>query len=225
MVPTPFRQSLTRWVVVVLTLGVLLAATSLMIHHPSTDGLTQDEPQPVSHCTVISHEGTYKLTQDIQGGKLSDSCIRVNESHVTLQGRGHTLRGNGATDSTAISVSHPRGVTDVTVRSVKTTGWNRGVHVANGSDITIQNTDAWKNAEGITVWNSTHVAITEVRLTNNLFGLVVDRSSHQLSVSTAHIEHNVAGNVSWGDYRSGSNGTTATTKPGSRGRYSVSSSG
>jgi hypothetical protein len=212
MDPTSPRLSLKRWMVVFLGLGLLLAATSLLIHHPSTGGLTQAEPRPVSHCTVISHEGTYKLTQDIQGGKLADSCIKVNESHVTLQGRGHTLRGNGATDSTAIYVSQPRGVTDVTVRSVKTTGWNRGVHVANGSDITFQNIDAWENAEGVTVWNSTDVIITDVRLTQNLFGLVVDRPSHHLTISSAHVERNVASNISWSDDRSRSNISTATTK-------------
>lgn len=211
MSPVPPHQSHKRWVIVFLTLGLLLVAIGLTVHLPATDGLILADPQPVSHCTVISHEGTYKLTQDLQGGKLADSCIRINESHVTLQGQGHTLRGNGATDSTAIYVSQPGGVTDVTVRSAKTTRWNRGVHVVNGSDITITNVDAWENAEGITVWNSTHVDISDVRLTNNLFGLVVDRSSHQLSVASAHIEHNAAGNVSWGGDWSGSNATTSTT--------------
>lgn len=179
--PTLPRQSLKRWVIVVLALGVFLAATSSTVHLPSIDSLTQAKPQPVLHCTVISHEGAYKLTQDTQGGKLTDSCIQINKSHVTLQGRRHTLRRNGATDSTAVSISHPRGVTDVTVRSVKTTGWNHGVHVSNGSEITIKHVDAWKNAEGITVWNSIHVVITDMRLTNNLFGLVVDRATSSRS--------------------------------------------
>ncbi|WP_458188176.1 right-handed parallel beta-helix repeat-containing protein [Haladaptatus sp. NG-WS-4] len=208
------RRYLKSGVAILLGLVVLLAAFSNPVNLPFTDGQTRAEPQPITHCTEISQSGTYKLTQDIQGGKLADSCIRINESHVTLQGRGHTLRGTGATDSTAILVSHPQGVTDVTVRSVKTTRWNRGVHVANGSDITMQHVDAWENAEGITVSNSTSVTVADVRLTRNLFGLVVDKSSHHVTLSSAHFERNVAGNVSWGGDQPRTNGTTPNQRFG-----------
>ena len=121
---------------------------------------------------------------------------------MTLQGGKHTLTGRGATDSTAILVSNPNGVSDVTVRSIKTTRWNRGVHIINTSDATLQDVDAWRNAEGVTVWNSTEIRIDNARLTNNLFGLVVDRSSAGVSVSSVYFEGNNIWNISWGEYQS-----------------------
>ncbi|MFH5800813.1 right-handed parallel beta-helix repeat-containing protein [Haladaptatus sp. CMAA 1911] len=203
MVPTQLLPSRARWIVLLVGLSIILAALSLVIQ-PSlfNDTPLAEEPVPISHCTVISEEGTYTLTQDIRGGRIASSCIRIKESHVTLQGSKHTLMGRGATDSTAILISSPDGVSDVTVRSIKTTRWNRGVHLVNTSDATLQDVDAWRNTEGVTVWNSTKIRIKDCRLTNNLFGLVVDRSSPRVSVSSVYFEGNNIWNISWGEYQS-----------------------
>ncbi len=212
MVLTQFLPSKIRWIVLVLGLGIILAVLGLVVQ-PSlfTNTPLEEEPVPISHCTVISEEGTYTITQDIRGGRIASSCIRIKESHVTLQGGRHTLTGKGATDSTAILVSNPNGVSDVTLRSIKTTRWNRGVHIVNTSDATLQDVDAWRNAEGVTIWNSTKIRIRSVRLTNNLFGLVIDRSSNEISVSSVHFEGNNVWNISWGEYQSQSNQTAHST--------------
>ncbi len=202
MVPSRYRLTRRR-VVILFLLSIVLSVGIILAVQDTTTGndLSIKQSQSVKHCRMISSPGTYHITQDIQGGQLAKSCITINASHVTLNGRDHIIIGRGVTDSTAILIQNRMGITDVSVNSVRIRRWNRGVHIVNASQVTVQNVDAWLNAEGVTVWNSSEIKIVGGRLTRNLIGLVVDDSSSQIAVSKAHIEQNQI-NVDWAYNRS-----------------------
>ena len=61
MVLAQFLPSKTRWIVLTLGLGIILAVLGLVVQ-PSlfTNTPLAEEPVPISHCTVISRRGNIR---------------------------------------------------------------------------------------------------------------------------------------------------------------------
>ena len=181
----------------------------------------------VTSCTTISEPGRYALRRNVGGSAgLSDSCITIRANNVVLDGFGHTVDGRGVTNSTGIRVEG-ESVNDVTVRAVTVTDWNRGIHVMNGSQVTIRKVNATTNAEAISVWNTDRSSITRSTFHRNLIGVVVDNASTNVTVSGNRFEGNYAGDVRRGRGRlradaeslSGDPVTAPPTRPFRAGRH------
>ncbi|RBI58510.1 hypothetical protein DMJ13_26470 [halophilic archaeon] len=167
----------------------------------------------ITSCTTISEPGQYALRRDIRGSAgLSDSCITIRANNVVLDGFGHTVNGRGATNSTGIRVEG-NSVTDVTIRAVTVTGWNRGIHVMNSSRVSVQNITARGNAEAVTYWNTVHSSISRSKIRRNLFGVVTDNASRNVAISDNRFENNYAGDVKRGRGRLSSNAESVTADP------------
>jgi hypothetical protein len=81
----------------------------------------------VSACTTLNESGTYRLSGDlaapVAGG---ETCIAVNASDVTVDGRGHAVTGNGS--GVGIGVVRA-GLSNVTVRNVTVDDYFDGVYL------------------------------------------------------------------------------------------------
>ncbi|RBI60605.1 hypothetical protein DMJ13_16560 [halophilic archaeon] len=167
----------------------------------------------ITSCTTISEPGQYALRRDIgRSAGLSDSCITIQANNVVLDGFGHTVNGRGVTNSTGIRVEG-NSVTDVTIRSVTVTDWNRGIHVMNSSQVSVQNMTATGNAEAVTYWNTAHSSISQSQLRRNLFGVVIDNASRNVAILDNRFENNYAGDVKRGRGRLPSNVESVSVDP------------
>lgn len=129
----PLRVATVALVVLV---GGMVAAAPFSDSNarPATD--TAQQATPVDSCTTITDSGIYELATDLQGG--DDPCLHVRASDVTVDGDGHAVRGNGTDGSVGVLVyagepgtSTDESLSDVTLRDVEATGWDRGVQVGD----------------------------------------------------------------------------------------------
>ncbi len=114
----------------------------------------------VGSCTTITKPGHYVLAHDIHNGKaaISTGCIKIRANDVVFDGGGHTLDGYGVSDTSGV---HVDGVSNVTVRNLRTKDWNRGVYVQDSSAVTVRDVVTFNNAIGIGVTDA------DARLVNN----------------------------------------------------------
>ncbi len=127
-------------------------------------------PTRIDSCTTIGEPGRYVLAGDVNGNPpLSSACIEVAASDVTLDGRGHAVDGNGVSDTTGVLVAN---VSNVTVRNLRVTDWNRGVYVRDASDVTVRGVTAVENAIGVDVRNA-DARVVGVRAERNLHGVAL----------------------------------------------------
>lgn len=192
--------------------GSILFITNGFIGSPDGNA-SGAEYTNITSCTTISEPGQYALRRDIGGSAgLSDSCITIQANNVVLNGFGHTVNGGGATNSTGIRVEG-NSVTDVTIRAVTVTSWNRGIHVKNSSRVSVQNTTATGNAEAVTYWNTAHSSISQSKFRRNLLGVVVDNASRNVAISDNRFENNYAGDITRGRGRLSGNVESVSADP------------
>lgn len=164
--------------VVALLLACSLVAGTL----PATVGAQEDGgPTEIESCgATITEPGTYVLTRDIiddRGVQLSQSCISIESSDVVFDGGGHTIDGNGVSDTTGIAVENGSRLSNVTVRDVTVSDWNRGIHYHNVSGGEITDVNATLDAFGIVLMNTTGVAVRNPAVSDNLIGIFLNGSS------------------------------------------------
>ncbi|RBI59267.1 hypothetical protein DMJ13_24215 [halophilic archaeon] len=189
-----------RWMLLgAFVLGVLVAGGIVAIGTitDSSDGTgdvsTDSSPTftNITQCTTITEPGRYALRRNVGGAVgLSDSCIVIRSSNVTLDGFGHTVGGGGVTNSTGIRITHPRSVSNVTVRTVTLTEWNRGMLVRNASGVTIRRMNVSHNAEGIAFWNATRSSVRKSGFERNIIAITVDDASSRVTTGNNYFDEN-----------------------------------
>lgn len=162
-----------------------VSAGALSLFPRTVQGNSHEE---IDSCTAITRSGTYKLTQDIQGG---GNCIRIRQSNVTFDGQGHTIRaanpqvrhGNG------IDIRSPLGggdLSNVTVRNVNVTGFFNGVAVESTRASTIQGVTATENDKGLFV-NGNEMLLSSNTVTfNDDTGIVTRGNRSSIRGNTVH---------------------------------------
>ena len=143
----------------------------------STQGQSNG-PTEIKTCTTISEPGRYVLTQDIRNGGgdggfayISETCIQIASDNVVFDGQGHTIDGFGISDTTAVGTKEGGHYTDVTVRNVHITDWNRGVYLGNTEGATVRNVNASGNSFGIFVEHARDTTVRATTATHNFIGL------------------------------------------------------
>lgn len=130
----------------------------------------------IDSCTRITDPGTYVLTADVeddQSTRLSESCIRIATDDVVFDGNGHTIDGRGISDTRGVTATG----TNVTVRNVTVSDWDRGIYYRNVSGGTIRGANATANGYGIDLDRSSGVAVMDNDVSGNLIGIDLRRSN------------------------------------------------
>lgn len=149
--------------------------------------------QRIKGKTTITKPGTYRLAADIQRGdgtRISGSCIEIKSSDVVLDGAGHTVDGWGISDTTGIQVRGPGTLRNVTVKNVKVTEWNRGVHFHDVADATVRNVEATANSYGISFERARRSTVERTTSTGNLVGVGFDLESEENQVNGGQVADN-----------------------------------
>lgn len=152
-------------------------------------------PNALTDCATITEPGEYKLAGDIQNGGddnftyISGSCIRIESDNVTLRGNGKTVDGFGVSDTTAIVVGGNESVENVVVRNLKVEEWNRGVYVANGSNVTIANVAAGGNSFGVFAEDTRNLTVRRVTANSYFVGVYLQNSTATLVDNTLNGTH------------------------------------
>ena len=164
---------------------VALAVCSLVLGTvPLGAAAAQDDGEPiaVNSCgTTIDEPGSYVLTRNIVDDRsvgLSENCITIASSDVVFDGQGLTVDGNGVSDTVGIAVANGSRVSNVTVKDVTVSDWNRGLYYRNVSGGTVGGVNASLNAFGITLANATNVEVREPAVRNNLIGVFLNGTSN-----------------------------------------------
>lgn len=157
-------------------------------------------PVDVAECVEIDRPGEYRVADEITSPKMipSTDCILITASDVTLDGRGRSLVGSGASDTTAVYV---RDAANVTVRDVEVTGWHRAVHFHDVAGGTVENVHVSDNVFGLTFWATEGVSVDDSRVTGNFFGVHASGDGENRLANTRVVENHVDYDPSWVEER------------------------
>lgn len=155
-----------------------------------------DGPIGIEACAEIDESGEYELAADITSPKMipSTDCILITADDVHLDGRGRTMVGKGASDTTAIYV---KDATNVTVRNVELVGWHRAVlyhDVENGS---IERVRAADNVFGVTFWGTRETTLLDGRISGNYFGVHASGDGRNRVARTRVAENHIDYDPEW----------------------------
>ncbi|ARS91377.1 right-handed parallel beta-helix repeat-containing protein [Natrarchaeobaculum aegyptiacum] len=128
--------------------------------------------EPITECRILDEPGEYELQNDLNS---SSTCLQVEADGVTIDGNGHTITGDGSSDSYGIEVGvvdHPYSTDiepwNVHVRDVTLEGWDNGLTARSVERLTVEGVTAENSAsDGIRVRGGVGVEISEVKVTNN----------------------------------------------------------
>ena len=185
-------------VVTALVVGAVLVGSAFVIYStaPSQTGTPSAgaDATRIDSCTTITEPGAYVLTADIEDNKrtrLSESCIRIAADDVTFDGGGHLVDGRGISDTRGVTANG----TNVTVRNVSVSDWDRGIYYTNVSGGTIEGVNATENGFGIDLDRSREVTITNSDVSGNLIGVDLKRSNHDLELADNRLSGNYVADV------------------------------
>ena len=154
--------------------------------------------QRIQGKTTITKPGTYTLAADVQRGagtRISGACIDIRSSDVVLDGAGRTIDGWGISDTTGIQVRGSGTLRNVTVKNVKLTDWNRGVHFHDVANATVRNVEATANSYGISFERARGSTVERTTSTGNFVGVGFDLESEDNEVNGGRIAENHATDV------------------------------
>lgn len=188
---------------------VLLVVAGLVLLAPVSPAVPADGRQPgdateVSNCRVIDEPGRYVLTKDIRGGGSGDqftyasqTCLVIESDDVVFEGRGHLVDGLGVTDTTGFAVTGGEDgtVSNVTVRNVTVTDWNRGVYVRNGDGAELAGSTLRHNAYGVMIEGASETTLSDSAARDNLIGVYEGAGANETTLSGMTYESNEAGDV------------------------------
>jgi hypothetical protein len=191
------------------TLGYAVAVVgAVLLGGPVWAG---DSILPIDHCQEINvgDQSSYVLVKDIQapGG----TCITITASHVTIDMRGFTIKGNGFGVGIAAAVP----VEGVTIRNGTVRGFEIGISLAGPGSI-VQNMHVDNNIDTGMFLGTSSLVQNVVAQGNRRFGVVVTTAStvkdsvlrfngnHPASVGlSAGPGSTVTGNTIWGSIGTG----------------------
>ena len=163
----------------------------LLLFTGTTSALT--EIVNISECTTISSPGEYKLVRNITTDYYDSTCIQISSDDVIVDGAGHTIKGNPDyyyLDLTGVKVNDR---SNVTVKNLKLTDLDFGIHYYNVSDGFIFNNDvSYISDTGILIDSSGYITLTNNFASNNYYAISLRNSF------TSILENNSASNSDWG---------------------------
>lgn len=188
---------------------VLLAVAGLVVLAPvsptaSADGRQPGDATEVTNCRVIDDPGRYVLTEDITGGGSGDqftfasqTCLVVRSDDVVFEGRGHRVDGLGVTDTTGIAVVGDADdpVSNVTVRNVVVTDWNRGVYFRHSDGGALRDSTLRHNAYGAMIEHATGTELSGSTARDDLIGVYEGQDANETAFSGMSYGGNEAGDV------------------------------
>ncbi|MCR6669633.1 MAG: right-handed parallel beta-helix repeat-containing protein, partial [archaeon YNP-WB-040] len=122
---------------------------------------TTSSPE-ISSCTSITSIGEYYLTQDISSSELK--CIDIQAYNVTLDCRGHIIKGVNASDSAGIYVY---GFSNIKIINCIISDWGVGIHLERSSSSILSNITVTSNYDGIYIIHSGSNILSNITVTSN----------------------------------------------------------
>jgi len=176
---------------------VLLATVGLAVGAAGPASAQSDanaQPGGVSGCTTIDSPGTYELTTDVSAS-TTDTCIRVTAGDVVFEGNDHRINNTDFEKGTGINVTGQSSttVTNVTIRNVTVTSWDRGIALGkfrSGEQFvdgaTIADVNVSSNDDGVRVrYPARNATIRDTVMTENDDPLIVEANGAVLRNVTA----------------------------------------
>jgi len=148
----------------------------------------------IDSCQNITLPGTYVLNQNIMNSSESP-CIYITSGDVIFDGAGHTIDGIFGNPYDGLYVSNSTLViTNVTIKNLTVTDWNRGIELFFVDESHLINNIANNNsADGITLFKSNNNELIYNRAQfNNFDGIGVGYSSNN-NVSENMVTNNKYG--------------------------------
>ncbi len=166
--------------------GALAASTATISTTPATPVSTlppaDSAPTDLGSCSMITHPGSYVLTDDIETRQRT--CLRIEADDVTLDGAGHVVDGHEFRENTTGIAVTGR---NVTVRNVTAVNWTFGIEYENASAGTVTNVMTWRTGDGVSVSRSPRMRLRRVTATNGFTGIAVSNSDgSRISDSVVH---------------------------------------
>ena len=104
---------------IVTVLVTVLVVTGSFVFFPFGTGVVSAESVEITECTTIDQQGTYVLTEDIEGATPSAiACIKIQSSNVTLDGQGHTITNPGYGIDVQADFANPERLENVVIRDL-----------------------------------------------------------------------------------------------------------
>jgi PGF-pre-PGF domain-containing protein len=151
---------------------------------------TTSASELIDSCTIINSSGEYKLTTDLNS--YDSTCIIISSDDVIVDGAGHTIKGNPDyyyLDLTGVKVNDRY---NVTVKNLKLTDMDFGIHYYNVSDGFIFNNDvSYISDTGILIDSSDYTTLTNNFASNNYYAISLWNSFNSI------LENNSASNSNW----------------------------
>ncbi|QLG28573.1 right-handed parallel beta-helix repeat-containing protein [Halorarum halophilum] len=185
-------------IVTVVVVGAVLVGSAFAIDSTAPPG--SDSPRVgadatrIDSCTTITEPGAYVLTTDVENDKhtrLSESCIRIESDDVLFEGDGHVVDGRGISDTRGVTANG----TNVTVRNVTVSDWDRGIYYRNVSGGTIEGVNATENGYGIDLDWSREVTIADSDVSGNVIGVDLMRSNDDVELEDNRLGGNHVADV------------------------------
>jgi hypothetical protein len=171
-----------------------------------------EDSEPIDSCTQINESGAYHLTADIEPEnatewEIFDSCIIINSSDVTLDGRGNTIDGfnvspdgEDVVNTRGILVRNQTAITrvetdpgvwlkNVTVRNVTTEYWSRSIYVKGANNSLVTGVEFRETTDGSVVVEDGHEnEVHNILATHNYSGIAFMNRVTDSTLSGATIE-------------------------------------
>ena len=165
-VVSPFVFLLLSTAVVISFVSPVLAEETIFIR---SDGSVEGTDK-------IQRDGDiYTLTGNITG---YTNAIVIQRDNVTLDGKGYTIQGTGATLSTGIGLPRRN---SVTIKNVGIRDFRYGIYLNNCSDNSVAGNNITNNRFGIFKFRGSNSSISENEITNNVYGIWLEAQSDNVT--------------------------------------------
>jgi len=146
--------------------------------------------QEISYCTSITSSGEYYLTQDISSSELK--CIDIQAYNVTLDCRGHIIKGVSASGSAGIYVY---GFSSIKIINCIISDWDVGIYLERSSYIILSNITVTSNYNGIHLFQSDSSILSNITaISNSHSGIFLYYASYNI-INGSVIQSNGASGV------------------------------
>ena len=122
----------------------IAALCTLLLLFGAVGGAAAAGPTTVSSCTTIDQPGLWELSGDVVDDAAT-ACLRITSSDVIVDGNGHTVDGvdaDAGSDAVRIVGTSGARLSNVTVRNIDVTGWERAVNATYANDTAIEDLTA-----------------------------------------------------------------------------------
>ncbi|HUU76171.1 MAG TPA: NosD domain-containing protein [Methanoregulaceae archaeon] len=148
---------------------------------------------PVFGPMVIDTPGTYVLQNDLTG-ITEDNCIDIRASNVVFDGARKTIGGISGEESSGIRVEP--GVSGITIKDIKVTGWEWGVYLLEARDSRIEFVNASSClSSGVRIEGCTGIELNHCTGSSNDGNGIAVLGSRNTRISSCLVDQNYAAGI------------------------------